>query len=145
MMPDLVNIADRAPSPAAAGGSRRSSARPGRTVRYFDGTVSRLWLNTSGRAATTVSTAPSLRRKSGVSTSIVVGGVAARIARITCGEMPRAAVVEIVAIDRGDDHVAEAELRDRLGDMLRLVARRARRAGRSSRCRTRRRACTCRP
>jgi len=31
--------------------------RPGRTFRYLDGTVSRLWLKTSGLAATTISSA----------------------------------------------------------------------------------------
>ena len=40
--------------------------------RYSRGTVSRLWLNTSGAASITISAAPGLRRKSGVSTSIVV-------------------------------------------------------------------------
>jgi hypothetical protein len=39
-----------------------------------DGTVSRLWLKTSGLAATTRSSAPSLRRKSGVRISMVVAG-----------------------------------------------------------------------
>ena len=32
-------------------------------------------------------------------------------------EVPRTAVVEIVAVDRGDDHVRKAELRGRLGDV----------------------------
>ncbi len=36
-------------------------------------------------------------------------------------EMLRAAVVEIVAVDRGDDDMLEAELGDRIGDVLRLV------------------------
>ena len=40
----------------------------------------------SGPAATTVAAAPSLRRKSGVSTSMVVAGVAARMARIVCAK-----------------------------------------------------------
>ena len=42
----------------------------------------------SGPAATTVSTAPSLRRKSGVSTSMVVAGVRARMARIVSAKCP---------------------------------------------------------
>ena len=62
-----------------------------------------------------------MRRKSGVSTSIVVAGLAARIAAITSGEMPRAAIVEIVAIDRGDDDMGEAELGDGFRDMRGLV------------------------
>ena len=40
-------------------------------------------MNTSGRASATTSNAPALRRKSGVSTSIVVSGAAARVAAIT--------------------------------------------------------------
>src|SRR6185437_14384567 len=36
-------------------------------------------------------------------------------------ELPRPAILEIVAIDRGDDDVRKAELCRRLGDMLRLV------------------------
>ena len=40
---------------------------------------------------------------------------------MVCGEMLRAAVVEIVAIDRGDDDMGQAELRDRLGDILGLA------------------------
>ena len=43
------------------------------------------------------------------------------------GEMPRAAVGEIVAVDRGDDDVLEAQLGDRLADVRRLV--RVERAG----------------
>ena len=64
--------------------------------------------------------APSLRRKSGVSTSIVVAGHCARMARMTRGKVRRPAVVEVVAVDRGDDHMREPELGRRLGDMLGL-------------------------
>jgi hypothetical protein len=42
-----------------------------------------LWLKTSGLAATTTSSAPGLRRKSGVRISIVVPGAAMRIAAMT--------------------------------------------------------------
>ena len=42
-----------------------------------------------------------------------------------CGEMRRAAVGEIVAVDRGDDHMGKPELCRRLGDVLGLVAHRA--------------------
>ena len=52
-------------------------------VGYNRGTVSRLWLYTSGSAAATNSVDPSFLRKSGVSTSIVVFGQAARMASMT--------------------------------------------------------------
>ena len=42
------------------------------------------------------------------------------------GEMLRAAVGEIVAVDRGDDDMREPELGGRLADMGGLVADRAR-------------------
>jgi hypothetical protein len=45
-------------------------------------------LKTSGRAAATVSIAPPLRRKSGVSTSMVVSGAASRSARMTSAKCP---------------------------------------------------------
>ena len=73
-------------------------------------------MNTSGLASITVSSAPSLRRKSGVSTSIVVAGAAARMARIVRAKCSRAAVGEIVAVDRGHHDVGQAELGDRVGD-----------------------------
>ena len=53
-----------------------------------------------------------------------------------------AAVVEIVAIDRGDDDMREARRRDRRGDALGLVRVEPVRAGRSRRCRRCRRRCT---
>ena len=89
--------------------------------------------------------APSLRRKSGVSTSIVVPGRCARMASIGRGEMRRAAIGEIVAVDRGDHHMGEAQLRHRARDIVRLVRIERARQARSSRCRRRRRACRCRP
>src|SRR4051812_30961572 len=36
-------------------------------------------------------------------------------------EMLRAAVPQIVAVDAGDDYIGELELRDRLGEMARLL------------------------
>ena len=75
------------------------------------------------------SIAPSLRRKSGVSTSIVVSGAAAR-SRYGAANWRRRRR-QIVAIHRGDDDVREAELRHRLGDMLRLM--RIERAGQPGR------------
>ena len=47
------------------------------------------------------------------------------------GEMRGAAVGEIVAVDRGDDDMGEAELCGGLGDVRRARRDRARRAGRS--------------
>ena len=49
------------------------------------------------------------------------------------GEMPRPAVRQVVAIDRGDDDVFEAELGDRVGD---ACAARPDRAAAASRCAT---------
>ena len=46
-------------------------------------------------------------------------------------KVPRAAVGEIVAVDRGDDDVGKPELGGRLRDMLRLMPDRARPAARS--------------
>ena len=79
-------------------------------MRYFDGTVSRLWLNTSGLAATTLSIAPSLRRKSGVSTSIVVSGAARRMAAIVRAKCRAPAIGEIVAVDRGHHDMVQPSL-----------------------------------
>ncbi len=78
-------------------------------------------MNTSGFAATTVSSAPSLRRKSGVSTSTVVSGAARRMAANCAREMPCPAVVEIVAVDRGHDDMLKAKLGDGVADALGLV------------------------
>jgi hypothetical protein len=82
MMPDFVNcegipvfhLLQQAQGVVIAGD-------PGRMERYSRGTVSRLWLKTSGLASMTrFSAAPSLRRKSGVRISMVVPRtIAARI------------------------------------------------------------------
>ena len=58
--------------------------------------------------------APSLRRKSGVSTSTVVPGLIARMARMVCGEMLRPAIGQVVAVHRRDHHMLEAQLLHRL-------------------------------
>ena len=73
---------------------------------YSRGTVSRLWLKTSGRAATTISAAPGLRRKSGVRTSIVVAGAAARMARMVAAKWAAPPSGQVVAVHRGDDDMA---------------------------------------
>ena len=64
--------------------------------------------------------AAGLRRKSGVRISIVVAGAAARIAATVGGEMGRAAVGQVVAVDRGDHHVLQPHLRHRLADARRF-------------------------
>ena len=45
------------------------------------------------------------------------------------GEMRRAAIGEVVAVHRGDDHMLQAELGDGVADLARLVRHRAGRAG----------------
>ena len=61
--------------------------------------------------------APGLRRKSGVSTSIVVLGRLGTDLADRLGEMPCPAILEVVAIDGGDDDMGEAEGRHRLADI----------------------------
>ena len=80
-----------------------------------------LWLNTSGRAASTVASASSsTSRKSGVSTSTE----ASRQLRLERPdrrrEVARAAVGQVVAVDRGDDDVLEAHPRGGLREPERL-------------------------
>ena len=59
--------------------------------------------------------------KSGTSTSTRAAGRSRFDRAGGRGEMSRAAVGQVVAIDRGDDHVVQAQARDRLGDSARLV------------------------
>ena len=146
MMPDLVNMVGRQLLHLLQQPQRGEVARTGADLRDRAPAPSRgCGCRRRGRAATTVSTAPSLRRKSGVSTSMVVAGVRARMARMVCGEMLGAAVGEIVAIDRGDDDVRQAQLGDGRRPRSRARPDRAARAAPSPRCRRRRRACRCRP
>jgi hypothetical protein len=71
-----------------------------------------------------------LLRKSGVRISIVVFGVFAAQRLDHLDELRRAAVGQIVAVDRGDDDMLEAELGRRGRDMLGLERiDRARHAG----------------
>ena len=51
---------------------------------------------------------------------MVVAGVRARMARITSAKCVGAAVRQVVAVDRGDHHVLQPQLFDRIGDVLRL-------------------------
>ena len=62
-----------------------------------------------------------MRRKSGVSTSIVVLRAALADRADGVGEMLRAAVGEIVAIDRRDNDVRKAELGGCLADTRRFI------------------------
>ena len=62
----------------------------------------------------TMSSAPSLRRKSGVSTSTVVAGVASSDGANGRGEMRGTAVGKIVAVDRRHHHMGQAKLGDGL-------------------------------
>ncbi len=79
-------------------------------VGYRRGTVSRLWLNTSGRAATTISAAPGLRRKSGGQhlDGGVRGGGADR--DDDGGDVGGAPIGQVVPVNRGDDDVAQARV-----------------------------------
>src|SRR6476469_1006432 len=88
MMPDLVKMVGAISFTRCSNLTEGKYLAPGRTLRYRDGTVSRLWLNTSGFAAATTSSAPSLRRKSGVRISMVVAGQRARMARMGCAKCP---------------------------------------------------------
>ena len=83
-------------------------------------TVSVLWLSTSGTASMTVCSASRSPLKSGISTSISVPGERRRLSRMVWAKMPGATVVEVVAIDRGDDSVLEIHLMDRLCGTERL-------------------------
>ena len=70
-----------------------------------------LWLKTSGRAPSTVASAcSSSPRKSGVSTSTEQSGSFAFSARIVAAKWPAPAVVDVVAVDRGDDDVLRAPI-----------------------------------
>ena len=107
-------------------------ARP--RARYSDGTVSMLWLNTSGGRRQRIERAATRPRKSGVSTSTPMPGTLARTAAMH-GEMRGAAVAQVVAIDRRDHDVAQPERRGRIGQP-RARRRRAARDGRARRRRT---------
>jgi len=58
-------------------------SEPRRAIGYSRGTVSTLWLKTSGRSATTLANGISWPRKSGVSTSTLHPGAIRLIERIT--------------------------------------------------------------
>jgi hypothetical protein len=74
-----------------------------------------------GCSSTTTSSAPSLRRKSGVRISIVVLGDWRSDGIDHIREMLRAAIVQIIAVHRRDDHMARPRLAHRMGDAARFV------------------------
>ena len=106
---------------ARAARSERSYRACGRTCGYRRGTVSRLWLSTSGRAASTARSAASSPPRSGMSTSTVASGTAARTAAIGRRELRRAAVRQVVPRHAGDDDVPQAQAPRRFADPARLV------------------------
>ncbi len=133
------------PAPLLARGRARAARasarrrRPGRTSPYRRGTVSRLWLSTSGRAART-------RRQGGGAVAKVghqdldarPAGSASRSAVDRGRVVRRAAVGQVVARDAGHDHVATG--RDGRRPRPRAAARRRRaRAGRTGDATDRRR------
>ena len=63
-------------------------SEPRRAFGYRRGTVSTLWLKTSGRSWTTFASGISWPRKSGVSTSTLHPGASIRIERITPTNAP---------------------------------------------------------
>ena len=98
----------------------RANSEPRRAIGYSRGTTSTLWLNTSGRSAMTFASGISWPWKSGVSTSIWQSGAWRRTWRITPTNARGALVGQVVAVDRGDDRVAQAHARDRARHARRL-------------------------
>src|ERR1700687_3367714 len=96
-----------------------------------------LWLRISGRARITVASAASSPMKSGIRTSMLHFGIRLRICRIVpakmadppfssssrlrSGEAGGPAILEFVAVDRGNDGVMQAHPLDRLGHANRLA------------------------
>ena len=100
----------------------RLKSDPRRARGYSRGTVSTLWLNTSGRASITRASGISWPRKSGVSTSTAQPGARRRIARIVAAKAPGAEVGQVVAVHRGHDAMAQSHLVHRVGHAQRLRA-----------------------
>ena len=85
------------------------------------GTVSTLCANTSGRDSNTSRSSAGLPEKSVARISTPVPGFSRVDAAHRLGVQPRALVGQVVARDAGDGRVAQAHLRDALGDAARLV------------------------
>ena len=98
----------------------RRNCEPRRASGYSRGTVSTLWLNTSGRSAITRASGISSPRKSGVSTSTLRAGREAADRADHADEGGGAEVGQVVAVDAGDHGVAQAHALDRLGHAQRL-------------------------
>ncbi len=79
-----------------------------------------LWLKTSGAASTTRSMAPGLPKKSGVSTS-TVAPVALPHGQHRMIKMLGAAVGQVIARDRSNHHVSQAQSHGRFGHAVRLI------------------------
>ena len=104
MMPVFVgDVRARSAATRSSSSSVRAYRPPERAIRYSRGTVSVLWFSTSGPASSTVRSDASLPWKSGISTSIRQPGTRARVCRIVSAKIDGAAVLQVVAIDRGDD------------------------------------------
>ena len=86
MSPLLVTIAGASCLTRAKTSSERLYLALERTTGVSRSTVSRLWLKICGSAAITTSRQSSLAWKSGVSTSMLMSGPTARIARIVCAK-----------------------------------------------------------
>ncbi len=133
MMPDLVKICgsqllDLLRAGAASGSSAHRAARCGRAAARSRGCGCRR----RAAASTIFSTAPGLRRKSGVRISIVVVGRGLADRFDAADELEGAAVGQVVAIDRGDHDMARGPMvDDRLGQVLGLLRSRRPRAARS--------------
>ena len=82
------------------------------------------------RESMTISAAPSFLRKSGVRISMVVPGAWRRTSRTTSAKWAAPAIGQVVAVDRGDDHVRQAHLGHRRADTRGARRRRAAPAGR---------------
>ena len=94
----------------------RWNSEPRRAIGYSRGTTSTLWLNTSGRSAMTLASGISWPWKSGVEhLELAVGRLAAHLAD-HADERRGALVGQVVAVDGGDDGVAQAHARDRARD-----------------------------
>ena len=92
----------------------------GRTRRYRCDAVSMLCARHTGRASRTTSKSSRRPLKSGISTSTMHSGVRRRTASITCAKWPAPSSGQIVAVDRRDDGVLQAQLLDGLCHVLGL-------------------------
>ena len=76
---------------------------------------------------------------------MVVAGAAARIAAITAAKCAAPTIFQVVAVDRGDHHMAQAKRGHGIGDAGLAPCRPAAAARRLPHCKRRRRGCRSRP